>query len=77
MYPGDQAAVWIHPNPLPRDDEECSPGEHADGLDQFVPAAQAAVEDLNDLSEKSAQNTLAASDETEIREIRRQNATGK
>jgi len=26
--PGDQAAVWIHQDPLPRADEECRPGEH-------------------------------------------------
>jgi len=38
---GNQAIVWIHPNPLLRADEECRPGEHADGLGQPVPAAQA------------------------------------
>ena len=41
--PGDQAAVWIHPDPLSRADEECRPGEHVDGLGQPIPAAQAAA----------------------------------
>ena len=44
--PGDQAAVWIHPDPLPRADEECRPGEHADGLGQPIPAAQATADYL-------------------------------
>lgn len=40
MYsPGDQATVWIHQCPLPRADEECCSGKHADGLDQPVLAA--------------------------------------
>jgi len=30
--PGDQAAVWIYPDPLPRTDEECCPGEQLMGL---------------------------------------------
>ena len=44
--PGDQAAIWIHQDPLPRADEECRPGQHADGLGQPVPAAQATDDDL-------------------------------
>jgi len=44
--PGDQAAVWIYPNPLPRIDEECCPGEHADGLGQPVSAALAVADGL-------------------------------
>lgn len=72
--PGDQAAVWIHQDPLPRADEECRPGEHADGLGQPVPAAQPAADGLRD---KSVQNTPAAGDEAEIGKIQRQNTAEK
>ena len=72
--PGDQAAVWIHPDPLPRADEECRPGEHADGLGQLVPATQAIADYLRG---ESAQNTPMADDEAQTGGIRRQNAAKK
>ena len=72
--PGDQAAVWIHPDPLPWTDEECRPGEHADGLGQPVLAAQAAADYLRGVT---AQNTLRADDEAQTGGIRRQNTVKK
>ena len=50
------------------------PSEHADGLDQPAPAAQAATDGLRD---KSVQNTPAAGDEAETGEIQRQNTAEK
>ncbi len=72
--PGDQAAVWIHQDPLPWTDEECCSGDYADGLGQPVPAAQAIAAYMRG---KSLHHTTAADDEAETGGIGRQNAAGK
>jgi len=66
----DQAAVWIHQDPLPRTDEECRPGEHADGLGQPVPAALAVADGLRGNPLKMP---LKADDEPQTEGIRQQN----
>jgi IS5 family transposase len=69
----NEADINVLPKLL-RADEECCPGEHADGLGQPVSAAQAAVDYLRG---ESAQNTLTADDEAQTGGIWRQNAAGK
>ncbi|MBX9895766.1 MAG: hypothetical protein K2Y09_11415 [Nitrosomonas sp.] len=72
--PVDQAAVWIHPDSLPRADEECRSGGHADGLGQFVPAAQAIAAYMRG---ESVHHTPAADDEAETGGILRRNTVKK